>query len=65
MTHQDVICGLMGYYITIIYTPDMVLDPGVIKVMIIVDRSWDLQGAVLTKLVEKEIIMKNMRKYLK
>lgn len=55
----------MGYYITIIYTPDMVLDPGVIKVMIIVDRSWDLQGAVLTKLVEKEIIMKNMRKYLK
>ena len=42
----------------------MVLDPGVIKVMIIVDRSWDLQGAVLTKLVEKEIIMKNMRKYL-
>ena len=55
----------MGYYITIIYTPDMVLDPGAIKMMIIADKSWDLQGAVLTKLVEKEIIMKNMRKYLK
>lgn len=54
----------MGYYITIIYTPDMVLDPGAIKMMIIADKSWDLQGAVLSKWVKKKIITKNLRKYL-
>lgn len=55
----------MGHYITIIYTLNVVLDPGVVKVMIIVDRSWDLRDTVLAKSVKRKIIIKNMRKYLK